>query len=443
MKHPPTICLAVWCVVLLLLSAAGFFVSLSLDSGGMLKERFLGLSPAAPAPDPPEPPKLILVCCGGPTRHVDVQFADERFGIYCPRLSVPDDPNRSIRLTADSCGRTNNTIVQIEGYNCIFGPTPGVWWAKENGKRMKEVSIPGKDRYFAWQTVMDYEIPRIRVAQEVEITRGQESDKYDTVQVRYRIHNQDRVLHKVGLRVMLNPCFGTEVLPALSYSPGRYEWQKPLDNLAIFPRSNLPEYIQLLERSGSEWDLGVAQLRPTVPGFEAPDKMVFCRYPGNSNVGWDWKYEPLDHTNRGLTAPGPLDACVALYWDPVLIGPNGRRDWIGFTYGLSSEPAANVGTSVAGRMRLFCGKTFSLRKPTPITCYFKETNPEQKVTLHLPPGLEFFEEDTNEKLVPPPNEKGYSSVTWRVQAKRTGSFLLEADAPGIGVATEVGRSHYK
>jgi hypothetical protein len=58
------------------------------------------------------------------------------------------------------------------------------------------------------------------------------------------------------------------------------------------------------------------------------------------------------------------------------------------------------------------------------------------VTLKLPSGLNFAAGQNAQQTVPPPGPAGYSTVTWKLTASKTGTYIIEADAPSIGVATE-------
>ncbi|OAI54577.1 hypothetical protein AYO44_03275 [Planctomycetaceae bacterium SCGC AG-212-F19] len=175
--------------------------------------------PAAAAEEPPAKPADSEQAPADPLtiepldyiNRVHVQFSEtQRFGLVCPRLRDPRNPNRPKLLTRDERGITNNTCVRIEGYEYLFGvEIPGVRYVKENGKVMKEVPIPDKDRDRAWQSVWESEFGKIRITQSVEIIVGEQTRLYDTVLVRYQVWNRDKPPRTVGLRVMLDTFIGT------------------------------------------------------------------------------------------------------------------------------------------------------------------------------------------------------------------------------------------
>jgi RNA polymerase sigma factor (sigma-70 family) len=107
--------------------------------------------------DPKSDVKIISVEPATPTiesldnvNRIHVQFSEQqRFGLVCPKLRDPRNPDRPKMLTRDERGITNNTVVRIEGYEYLFGvEIPGVRWVKENGKVMKEAPVPGKPRNY-------------------------------------------------------------------------------------------------------------------------------------------------------------------------------------------------------------------------------------------------------------------------------------------------------
>src|SRR5262249_12706458 len=136
----------------------------------------------------------------GPSDYVNrilVQFSEsQRFGIVCPKLRDPRNPEQPKRLTRDDRGITNNTCIRIDGYEYRYGiEIPGVRYARERGKVQKELPIPGKDKDRAWQSTMDVEFSRIRVNQSVEIVVGENTRLFDTALVKYHVQNLDKVPH--------------------------------------------------------------------------------------------------------------------------------------------------------------------------------------------------------------------------------------------------------
>jgi hypothetical protein len=377
---------------------------------------------------------------------IHVQFSDsQRFGIVCPRLRDPRNPDKPKLLTRDERGITNNTCLRIEGYEYLFGQEiPGVRWVREHGKTMKEQPIPGKDKDRAWQSTMEVEYGRIRVTQSVEIVVGEVTRLYDTALIKYHIVNNDKVPHTVGLRVMLDTFIGANdgvpfyIAPVYDSAGRELKPARMVDKMEILAQKDIPDFAQALESGDlNDPNATLAVLGLKIKGYEPIERMVICRWPQNSEARWggtgapgDWPYEPMDKN------PNAKDSCVVLYWQQVTMKPGEHRD-LAFTYGLgriSSDDSG--GTRFNGRMRLFVGNRTKVGKPITLFAYVKSTDASQRVTLQLPQGLTLMPGQSAEQTVPPPGKEGYSQVTWRVLTARPGPYAVHADAPNIGVATE-------
>ncbi|MBL8798315.1 MAG: hypothetical protein JNM56_30755 [Planctomycetia bacterium] len=368
---------------------------------------------------------------------IHVQFSEQqRFGIVCPRLHDPKNPEKPKLLTRDERGITNNTCIRVEGYEYLFGQEiPGVRYVRDDGKIWKELPVPGKDRGRAWQSVMEIEYGRIRIAQTVEIVVGQQTRLFDTAKVTYTITNRDKTPHTVGLRVMLDTLIGLNdgvpfYLPPTDHEPARF-----VDKLAVLGQKQIPEYLQALETGDlKDKDATVAILCPNVGRSEPMEKLVLCRWPQNSEIRWGndngaWKFEPMDAN------PQAKDSCVVMYWAQTNMKPGEQRT-MAFTYGLGMlGKDSEESTTSSGKMRLVVAPRALEKKAFPVMAYVKSTDPGQRVTLKLPAGLAFAPGQQAEKTVPAATTpEGYSQVTWKVIAQDAGTYPLAADAPNIGVA---------
>jgi hypothetical protein len=374
---------------------------------------------------------------------VHVQFSEQqRFGIVCPKLRDPRNPQKPKLLTRDERGITNNTIVRIEGYEYLWGvEIPGVHYVKDkdSGKIIKEVPIPGKDKDRSWMTAWESEFGRVRVTQSVEIVMGEQTRLYDTVLVRYHLWNRDKTPHTVGLRIMLDTFIGSNDGVPFYIPPTIGKAPRLVDKMEIFAQKDIPDFVQALETgdlNDKEATLAVVGLK--IKGAEPIEKMVICRWPQNSEARWgggngpgEWQYEPIDKN------PNAKDSCVVLYWSQTNMKPDEHRD-LAFTYGLGKIVGESKETVVGGKgqMRLFVGNRASLERPIVVTAYVKADD-KQKVSLTLPEGLSLAEGQQAEQTIGAANRDGYAQVTWQVKATKTGKFTLQADGAGIGTAKEV------
>jgi len=368
---------------------------------------------------------------------IHVQFSDsQRFGIVCPRLRDPNNPDKPKRLTRDERGVTNNTCIRVEGYEYLFGhEIPGIRYVRDQGRIWKELPVAGKDKSRAWQSVMEIEYGKIRVAQSVEIVVGQQTRLFDTALVKYTITNRDKVPHTVGLRVMLDTLIGLNdgvpfYLPPTETEPARF-----VDKLAVLGQKQVPEYLQALETGDlKDQDATVAILCPNVGKSEPMEKLVLCRWPQNSEIRWgndngNWKFEPMDAN------PHQKDSCVVMYWAQTNMNPGEQRT-MAFTYGLGMMgQGSEESTTNSGKMRLMVSPRAFAKKTFPVMAYVKSTDPGQRVTLKLPAGVVLAPGQQAEQAVPPATTpEGYSQVTWKVVAATGGNYPLAADAPNIGEA---------
>jgi len=369
---------------------------------------------------------------------IHVQISDsQRFGIVCPRLRDPQNPDKPKKLTRDERGLTNNTCFRIEGYEYLFGhEIPGVRYVRENGKVMKEIPIADRNgaKGRAWQSVMEVEFTQVRITQTVEIVVGEQTRLYDTALVTYQITNRDKNPHTVGLRTMLDTYIGANdgvpfFIPPIEGYPARF-----VDKLEIFPQKAIPEYVMALENG----DLNDPQATAAVLGLkiknaEPIEKMVICRWPDNSEARWDWKYTAMDEP-----AGREKDSCVALYWAQVNMKPGEQRT-LAFTYGLGRMGDDDVGGKIArnGKMRLFVAPRIMEKKPFTVTAYVKSTDANQTVTIKLPQGLTLVAGEKAERSIGKIGPQGFATVTWRVVAPKAGEYKVQTDAPNIGIATEI------
>jgi len=382
-----------------------------------------------------------LVRAADPINRIHVQFSDSRrFGISCPKLRDPNNPEEPKRLTRDARGITNNTCVRIDGYEYLFGhEIPGIRWARDaKGRVLKDAPIPGKDSGRGWQSAMDIEFQRLHVNQAVQIVVGEQTRLYDTALVTYHLVNQDQVPHTVGLRVMLDTFIGANdgvpfYVPPTEDRPARF-----VDKLEIMNQKQIPDYLMALETGKLDDPTAtLAVLCPKIAGTEPMDKLVLCQWPQNSEARWggttapgDWSFQPMDLN------PNARDSCAAMYWAQLVMHPGDRRT-LAFTYGLGRMGQDRRGEETwNNRMRLIVGNRAKEGRPITVTALVKSGDAGQTVTLKPPAGLTLLPGESATKPVPPATSAGYAQVTWRVQAAQWGAYVILADAPNIGTVSE-------
>jgi hypothetical protein len=356
-----------------------------------------------------------------PEPRIGVKFNHRmRFGIVMLKEKDPEHPEKFKRLTMAENGWTNNTCIRLDGHAHLFGQEPGEWARDEKGKSLREVRIDTHDRR-RWTSTWFYNQDKVRVRQIVEIVPNEQSHLLDTCLVHYRIDNEDTISHKVGIRVMLDTFIGTN-----DGVPFAIPGQKGLlETMKVFDQKEIPDYIEAMERPNLTDPGTIAHMGLKLqtihfargdPDLEPLEKLVICRWPGNSEKRWDWEYKAMNDP------PEKKDSCVVLYWEDQVMEPNAKRA-MAFTYGLG-----RIASSGSGQLGLTVGGSFQPGKVFTVTAYVKEPTEGQKVKLVLPPNLSLApgndgEEQKEEQVI----EKGrdYSQVSWRVKAGAEGTFTLE------------------
>jgi hypothetical protein len=375
--------------------------------------------------------------------------ATMRFGVVMLRENDPKKPGKHKRLTFEEEGATNNTVLQLDRHEVIFGEQP--YRLKENGQRVgadqrghwkegeRDVPLPadakkGEGRKSVWV----YDQERVQVTQFVEIVPGEQSRKLDTCLVRYLIENNDRREHRVGLRFMLDTYIGANDGVPFTL-PGESEL---CDTLKDFRRpQTVPDFIQALERDDLADPGTVAQVQFRLgERLEPPGRVTLGAWPNpvlrdrdarclQDLTLWEVPLFPI----RTLTPP---DSAVVMYWDPKPLVPGAKRD-VGFAYGLgnvaSSEGAGRLGLSVGGRF--VPGGEFTL------TALVDRPLANESLALTLPDGLTLVEGQAIQPVPPPPPQatRRTSPVTWRIKAARSGKYTLKVESSAGPAQTQAVR----
>lgn len=361
---------------------------------------------------------------------VQVAFSDEtsRFGVVCAKLKDSLRPGRPKFLTRDERGNTNNTCIVVGGSQHIFGfESDHFRYCSIDGVVQKSVPVEGSGNR-KWFSMMDTDKPHLRITQTIEILKGEQTQLYDTVLIKYQVKNQDTKAQTVGLRMILDTYIGsTDGVPfhvaASDTADGHWVTTKK-----IFLQKAIPDFIRAIECSDASGV--VAELCPKLPGSEPLSRLVLCRWPDFNEIRFDWEYQAMNDPPKR-----DKDSCAALFWEKMQINPGDVRT-LAFTYGLGRIPVVQSGEYVGkGKLRLLTSPHVQAGQPFVVTAYIKGERGDASIAL--PDGLVLVNEAQAKKVPAPPAADTYSQVSWKVLAKKPGGYAIKVNHKAIGTA-EVG-----
>jgi hypothetical protein len=353
-----------------------------------------------------------------------VQDTDLRVGLYFDyssnkeekkRLGLADTFNFGIvqfddssrkdmktKLTYDVWGKTNYTVLRIDGKDRVFAKTTeGKWDKTPSGVKH---GMTGSWLFNA--KVLVKQTAQIIPGEPVEVSPGVVKQAYDTCLVRYEIVNQDKKHHRVGLRLLLDTFIGENDGPTFAVPglPDLVDSQKDFR-----PPHRVPDFVEALERPSIENPGTVAHIIFRLGGkLEAPERVSLTHWPGHP--GGPVYEVPL----KDIEA----DSAVAIYWKEEQMAPKQVRH-LGFSIGLG-----NVSTG------LTVGGDFAPEGELTVISLISDYKKGMTATLTLPEGFTFVKGSEATEPVPPPTRHSDgafrpSPVTWRVRSTSPGTFTFE------------------
>lgn len=308
------------------------------------------------------------------------------------------------RLTYSSDGKSNSTVLRVEGTDHVLGGDKGKWVEKPakaaNGSRAVWAVDGVRVRHI---------LEIVPSKQPVEVAKGVRRRLLDTCLVRYELENVGGQARRVGLRLQLDTLIGSNdgVPFAVPGLPGVVNKSRDFKAPA-----EVPDFVQALEANNLQNPGTVAHLTLKLGGpVEAPGRALLTRWPGWSEYGWLVPVRDMGD-----------DSCAVLYWDEKPLAPGARRA-VGFAYGLGA-----VSSSEQGELRLTVDGQFQVGKTFSVLAYVNRPRPGQSLTLKLPPGLERLEGKDVEPVPAAKAGTDTSTVTWRVQATKPGRFTIAVAA---------------
>jgi hypothetical protein len=331
-----------------------------------------------------------------------------RFGVSLLKDQAGKPTQKLLTFAAN--GRTNTTVVKVDGKAQEFGGITGKWIDKE-------AKIPpaasGKSRDISKST---WEADKLRFTQIVQITASKQPVEvapgvskrlFDTILVRYVIDNKDAKPHTAGLRFQLDTLIGANdgvpfMVPGL---PGLVQ-----DMRDFATAEEVPDFVQAVEKADLQNPGTIAHLTLKVGGkLEAPSRVSLTRWPSGGQLDWDLPVREMEK-----------DSAVVMYWEERELKPGEQRT-LGFAYGLGT-----VSSSKGGKLALTVSGAFEVGREFTVAAYVRNPVKDETLTLTLPDGLERTQGEEKEPVpaVPADAKDGSSVVTWKVRASRAGEFPI-------------------
>jgi hypothetical protein len=348
-----------------------------------------------------------------PEPRINVRFDSERerFGVEMTQEKDPDNADKPKRLTYDDHGKSNSTMIKIDGVEYVFGKTtPTNVWGGSRGRQQQQ-PLPHPRR--GYTSTMVFRSEKVSVTQYVEIVPGQ-SGLLDTVLVFYTILNNDEGSHKIALRVMLDTFIGANDGVPFTI-PGKKGF---VDSKAEFTGKQIPDYLEVIENPndpqnpGTVARMGLLHLHLPDRKLEDPEKLLICRFPGQA-AGWNWGAESMQPT---VSEEKP-DSCVALYWSNDILNKGESRN-VGFTYGLGTLEISG------GTLALSVPSSVQPNSDFVVTAYVWNAKKGDKVKLTVPAGLKLASGEGDEKTIE--EDGARSQVFWHLRSGNRGEYTLEA-----------------
>ena len=180
---------------------------------------------------------------------------------FCIHTKPTDKNSKAKRLMRDSDGFTNNSVTRINGNDWFFGQGPLKFREKAsqefileankhyNGRwlKMKQLIAESETPFLGkgYTSVWAMTNPSVEITQSLRIIPGAQTNKLDTVLVRYRIENRGNKNLTIGFRTLLDTFIGSnDGVPFLI--PGDSEL---CSSSKIMNGAGVPDFLQALENN--------------------------------------------------------------------------------------------------------------------------------------------------------------------------------------------------
>ncbi|NLA57922.1 MAG: cellulosome anchor protein [Firmicutes bacterium] len=272
---------------------------------------------------------------------------------------------------------TSYTTIQVDGVNYVFGG-PTQTSAGRQGPFGELISGPEVIQGNAISTV--YRLGAIRAEQILSFTRSSTTGLQDSARIAYTLTNDDSVPHRVAMRLMLDTMLG-----ANDGAPFRVE-QQAVTSDTLFVGGAIPEFWQAFDSLADPQVMSQGTLRG--PGVTPPNRVYFTNWGVLAESVRDFDFAP----GRIFLRKGEfeLDSAIAMFWDPVTLGPGESVTWVTY-YGLGGITIAPGKLSLGVTSPAVISHAADGPTRFPVVAYLENSGEGEardvRIAIELPSGL--------------------------------------------------------
>ncbi|MGG3466112.1 hypothetical protein ABES02_00785 [Neobacillus pocheonensis] len=245
---------------------------------------------------------------------------------------------------------------------------------------------------------------QISIQQILKIVKNPNTNREDSVEIKYVIKNNDSQLHDIGLRIMMDTMLGNN-----DSAPFRIPGLGAVTTEKEFTGDNIPEYWQAFDNLENPSVIAQGHLTKT---DNKPDKVQFTNWGRVYDNSWNYSISP--NSSNG-------DSAVSIYWNNRPINPGESREYTTY-YGLSEflqDLRPPIALSLSGPKVIELDEAGKYKpNPTTITAYFQnignQTAYDVQLGLILPEGLK-LKDGQKEVQIGTLKQGEIKQVSWEVE----------------------------
>jgi pimeloyl-ACP methyl ester carboxylesterase len=244
----------------------------------------------------------------------------------------------------------------------------------------------------------------VRIQQVLKIVENPNTNRADTVEIKYIVKNEDSVSHDVGLRIMMDTMLGSN-----DHAPFRIPGVGAVTTEKEFSGNQIPEYWQAFDNLENPSVIAQGHLTNT---DNKPDKVQFTNWGHVYDNPWNYSISPTSSNG---------DSAVSIYWRKKQLNPGESKEYTTY-YGLSEflqDLRPPIALSLTGPRVLELDESGNYKpNPTTITAYFQNIGNQAandvNLSLILPTGMKLIKGE-NDISIGVLQQGEIKQVSWEVE----------------------------